>query len=111
MTREEKILNQLDSQKNPFLVPEGYFQELPNRIIDRIHNIPVQQKKKRNSAVRWIIAAVMTAVVCSAGFALYDNGEQDDLLTQQIDSEYIEDALDYTMINNHDIENYLTEAY
>lgn len=113
MTNENK-LRQIAPDSNPFKVPEGYFQTFPERMMERIAmeegRSRTTQKKKHTSHVgRWIVAAAMTAVAMGAGITLYSTNLDRQLAREE--EQYIEDELDYAMVNNDDIENYLTEAY
>ena len=52
---------------------------------------------------------MLTGCALSAMFLMNRNGQQD-LSIEAENSQYIEDALDYSMINNMEIATYLTEA-
>ena len=101
---EEKFLNERFGNENPFRVPEHYFEEFPQRVMKRI-----TQQKRRRKMIRWGIAAMMTGIVFSSAFVL-NNFRQQDATLEADNTQYIEDALDYSMINNMEIATYLTEA-
>lgn len=112
--KQTDILERTSSRENPFRVPQDYFESLPERVMERIRQeeeLKRQAAMARRSSMRWIAAAVVTAVVWAASFALYESYVSSEPLAQDADSEYLEEALDFAMVNNHDIENYLTEAY
>ena len=101
---EEKFIDEKLGNENPFRVPEHYFDEFPQRIMKRI-----AQKKRRRKMIRWGIAAMMTGCILSTAFVI-NNFKQQNLPLEADNSQYIEDALDYSMINNMEIATYLTEA-
>ncbi len=97
-------------KKNPFTVPDGYFDNFTQRMMAE-----VVKKEKRRKAVRlWKIAASFI-VVSSLGITLTMTNTKDSAMTtasttEQLSGDYINDALDYAMISNSDIEMYLSEA-
>ena len=95
---EEKLIMDRFGNENPFRVPENYFNEFPQRIMKRI-----ERQRKRRRMIRWSIAAMLTG--CVLGTTLQQN-----MPLEADNSQYIEDALDYSMINNMEIATYLTEA-
>ena len=99
---EEKILMERCGKANPFSMPQGYFEALPQQVMSRIH-----QRQQRRRMWRWAIAAVMTGCIFTVGM-MFQNRSTADTLTA--DDQYIEEMLDYSMMNNVDIAYYLTEA-
>ena len=90
-------------QKTPFTVPKGYFENLEGRVMVR-----VAQRKHHRLAWRWAAAAVLAGCVVTAG--LFFENRYNMQIAEAEDIQYIEDALDYSMIDNTSIESYLTEA-
>ena len=112
MTKEEQMIRELEGQRNPFLLPEGYFETFNERLAERL---PQVQKPKTVSLMPrlWHYAAV-ALVVFGAGLALYVNRNSNlstlaynDEVSQE---EYVNEALDYIMVDNMEIAEYLTEA-
>lgn len=101
---EERFIEERFGNENPFRVPNHYFDEFPQRVMKRI-----AQQKRRRRMIRWSIAAMMTGIVFSSAFVL-DNFRQQNATLEADNTQYIEDALDYSMINNMEIATYLTEA-
>ena len=101
---EEKLIMERFGNENPFRVPDNYFNEFPQRIMKRI-----ESRRRRRKIIRWSIAAMLTGCVLSTTF-LMDSFRQQNLPLEADNSQYIEDALDYSMINNMEIATYLTEA-
>ena len=115
---EEEYLRSRMGTKNPFTVPEGYFEQLTAQVMDRL-----PEKKPAKVAVMkrlrpWLYAA---ACVCIGVFvaAVAFNQQSDDLQGQQqmanmnqenvnyYSDSYIEEAADYAMIDNQEIYSYL----
>lgn len=99
---EENELITRIGKKDPFLVPEGYFDALPAQVMGRI-----AQRRQRLRIWRWAAAAVMAGCICTAGFLMMNGSSS---LLAGNDNTYMEDELDYSMLNNLDIQQYLTIA-
>lgn len=99
---EAKLLSRFGTER-PFSVPEGYFEGLTGRVMSRI-----EQRKRRRLVWRWAAAAVLVGCVVTGGM-LFEYKQQAELQTAE-NIQYIEDALDYSMIDNMSIASYLTEA-
>lgn len=99
---EAKFLQRF-GQETPFTVPEGYFDSLTDRVMGRI-----AQRKRRNLVWRWAAVAIFVGCVATGGMLFeYRYNMQ---TAEAEDIQYIEDALDYSMIDNMSIASYLTEA-
>lgn len=101
---EEKALTDKYGKANHFRTPDHYFDELPQRIMAKI---PHREARRRRW--QWAAAAVITGCVATSGLALlhHRNTETETALH---DTQFIEDALNYSMIDNSEIATYLTEA-
>ena len=104
---EEIIIRKLEGGKNPFRVPEGYFENFNERLASRLP----QTSKKEQKTVRliprlWRYAAAVILML-GTSTALYWTNNHAEEVTQE---EYYNDALDYYMVNNLEIAEYLTEA-
>lgn len=120
---DEKALREMTSSangKNPFLVPEGYFDNLPDRVMSHIREDEQHSLLKRRHKSRFFIrltaAAVLTGFFSLAGLMIYEqrhplsNQQEGSPLTSLQEIEYTDELLDYAMLDNNDIEYYLTEA-
>ena len=67
-------------------------------------------QQRRRLVIRWAVAAIMTGCVITAGFAMLGHSSRESKRTDVAYAQYINDALDYTMIDNSEIAYYLTEA-
>lgn len=120
---DEKALRETTSSangKNPFLVPEGYFDNLPDRVMSHIredgqHSL-LKRRHKSRFFIRLTAAAVLTGFFSLAGLMIYEqrhplsNQQEGSPLTSLQEIEYTDELLDYAMLDNNDIEYYLTEA-
>lgn len=104
-TDEEIMLRQLTNAANPYCAPEGYFNEFPGKVMQQ-----VKARQRRKLATRWTVAAVMAGCVATAGFTLLGMGMRNERQAELAHDKYIDDALDYSMIDNAEIAYYLTEA-
>ena len=118
MMNEEEYHRSRMGTKNPFTVPEGYFEQLTAQVMDRL-----PEKKPAKVAVMkrlrpWLYAA---ACVCVGVFvaAVAFNQQTEDLQGQQqmanmgqenvnyYSDSYIDEAADYAMIDSQEIYSYL----
>lgn len=122
MNEEEYIRNKM-GQKNPFKVPNGYFDKLTQQVMDRLSEqqtdrLPEQQTneqqtKKKSAIIRHLrpllyAAACICIAVFTATFFFGSHVEEDDTMANaQQDATYsdtyIDEAADYAMIDNEDI--------
>ena len=102
--QEEELLRSQFGASQPFRTPEGYFEAFPERVMQTI-----SARRQRRMLWRWAAAAIFTGLVCTTAF-LQNSRQAETEIAQEINKEYIEDALDYTMIDNLDIATFLTEA-
>lgn len=101
-TLEARLLERFGDE-NHFNVPEGYFDSLTGKVMNRI------AKKRRVGLVwRWAAAAVLVGCVAAGG--LFFESRSESQVAAAEDIQYIEDALDYSMIDNMSIASFLTEA-
>lgn len=123
---EENKLRQHVGTKEPFKVPEGYFDTFADRLQARIDQMP--QVKKPTKVVNfvpkaWFAAAASVVIVASVGLSImvprWKDGKdlsavaQTELASADVNSseqdEAYFDELDYAMIDNNEIAYYLTE--
>ena len=111
MTDYEKKLHDIVGQTNPFRVPEGYFENFEARLAQRLP----QKETRRSIRLRpwyWRYAAALVVLV-GVGSALFWNQYRNPSFTlseEASQEEYYNDELDYIMVNNMEIAEYLTEA-
>lgn len=106
-------MNEMELRKhcgndNPFRVPEGYFEGFNERLFVRLPQ-KTEAKVVRMSPRLWRAAAAI-AFVFMLGGGLYWTQERKTSLAEQSQEEYYNDALDYIMVGNAEIAEYLTAA-
>ncbi len=118
MNNEEIIMKTRMGKKNPFRVPEGYFDNLTAQVMDRL---PEDSGKKvvtmkpslivRLRPVLYVAACLFIAVL---SFAVYldktGEGSEEQMMAEQVPSyeSNFEDVADYVMVDNYEIYACLT---
>lgn len=120
MTNDEKYLR-TRMGKQPFSIPEGYFDQLVPEVMARIdkeplHTMPAQKK----AVIMWLrpilyVAACLFIGIVSFNIYFDDTNHQQDVGMQlavqmqtTADDEYVDELADYAMMDNYDIYAYLT---
>lgn len=116
MKEEDNILKKC-GKKNPFKVPEGYFENFKDNLMDKlpekensIHKISTWQRIKP-----WIY---MTAMFCGLMLSVKVFLEKPDTekqmfttsQTAQLSDEEVESIVDNSMIDDYSLYTYLTDA-
>ena len=119
MMYEEDYLNSKLGKKNPFTVPEGYFEQLTAQVMEKL---PEKQVAKTATIKRlrpWFYAAACICIgVFIAGIAFNNNNDEGRKQMQMATAEqeyvesyysdsYIDEEADYAMVDNQDIYAYL----
>ena len=133
MMNEEKYIKEKMGTKNPFTVPEGYFEQLSDRIMSRLpgqdeHTVTdantmldAQQKPARTHRLRPWLAAASIAALVAVGATLFFGQKSASTITQENDEAlfatnyygdtysdtYIEEEANYAMVDNQDIYAFL----
>ena len=114
------------TDKGQYKVPEGYFDTLADRIMANIPEAPKQGEKKKsakiislNTRVKIAVAAAIAgALISSVTIRLYQqdkklaNVEAKTEMTttpETYGEEYVNDYIDYAMVDEDDIYKYLSE--
>lgn len=112
MENEEKYIREKVGQKNPFTVPEGYFDQLTSQVMSQL---PERRQKSRVVQLRkWFYAAACVSAVAVMGLAYHFHQQADDQavvasVDSNTDNSYIDEAADYAMLDNSEIYAYLAE--
>lgn len=103
----EKKLKERTGTDNPFRVPEGYFDTLPEKM-----RLRIARKKRERNIWRWAVAAVMAGCVATTGLILVQQADTASLAseTSVYSTEDMEMLLDCNIVSNLEIANYITEA-
>lgn len=108
---EEQYIKSRMGGKNPFQVPEGYFDRLTAKVMQQL---PEQPKRSLMARLRpWMYAAacVVTVLFTATVYFYSTDNQQQTVATAGITTadSYIDDIADYVMADNNDIYACLTE--
>lgn len=120
---------------NPLQTPDGYFDQFTDRLMQRIGEQAPQDKKPVAEApvlkvrlrrfMRYAAAVIVAALCVGTGTYFYSReavSTQDSLAMaaapaqaipsdDQVSDDYIDEVIDYELIANSELADYLTEAY
>jgi len=122
MMNEEKYIQEKVGKRNPFRVPEGYFENLTEQVMQ---NLPEQPKHSARSVfmhpVFYAAASVCALLVAGAAWMwrpTVDDASAESVQAQAVAqpqqderSRYMDEAADYMMLDNHEIYAYLADSY
>lgn len=115
MIEEEKFLKEQIGTKNPFKVPEGYFDHFADTMMERIKEQPLAPIRTieppfYRKAHFWLSAAAVALVLGVSGLFYISNDastiDEQELIASQENSAgdmYFDEAADYAMLDNTDI--------
>ena len=113
---EEMYIQEKVGKRNPFRVPEGYFDNLTAQVMS---NLPEQPKRRAKSVFMRPVFYAAAASVCAlliagAAWMWGPTAVQAKAVVaqpqqQDASGEYMEEAADYMMLDNHEIYAYLAE--
>lgn len=120
--KEENFIREKCGSGNPFKVPDGYFErftaDVMSKLPDSEHENKVIELHPNRRSLRWAwysAAAAICGIIMIGTYlsrsplpAVDTTYYADDATAESI---YIDDALDYAMVSNHEIAQYLSEAY
>jgi hypothetical protein len=130
MNYEEKEIKERFGQVNPFRVPDGYFDQLTERVMSQLPereqtaehvSLSSSRPKSRLVALRpWMYAAACTVAAVFMGVALYFHQTKEEQTlanadvnasasTTNTESQYIDEYADYVMLDNAEIHAYLAD--
>ena len=128
----ELYLKQRVGNRNPFRVPDGYFEQLTEQVMQQlpareqpIAKQPVDRPRARKVQMRpWLYAAACTVMALMLGVSYYfmqsPATSQDashiaavtpTAVSTDTDNSYFDDAADYAMLDNTEIYACLSENY
>ena len=130
MHYEEKEIKERFGQVNRFRVPDGYFDQLTERVMSQLPereqtaehvSLSSSRPKSRLVALRpWMYAAACTVAAVFMGVALYFHQTKEEQTlanadvnasasTTNTESQYIDEYADYVMLDNAEIYAYLAD--
>lgn len=103
MTEEEMFIRENIGQRNCFKVPEGYFEQMRNQVMEQL-----PEKKAKTSVLRPLMyAAACSVAALLLGVTYYMHQQTPEEVVAE--STYMDEAADYAMIDNTDIYACLSE--
>ena len=117
---EEKYIHQQMKGKQPFKVPEGYFDDLAMRIMTNLPDAekhgetPTVAVNKHRTVRLWISAAAacLAVMVVATALLFQQDSPQQVYKVQAAEmsgDRFVDEAADYAMIDNTDIYAYLED--
>jgi len=114
---EEKYIEELAGKRNPFMVPEGYFEQLTSQVMQSLPERRPRAKSIWMRPVFYAAASVCALFVCAAVWLSWPESPQQKEVAkvvqkqqpQQPDEAFFEAAADYMMLDNQDIYACLSE--
>ncbi len=112
---DEYFIEERVGKRNPFLVPDGYFDHLPEQVMA---SLPVRKRQAKSIWLRPIYYAAACACVLLIGTGIwmalptdsFQSSTQVMAAQNPLDVAF-DEAADYMMLDNHDIYAYLAEDY
>ena len=117
---EEKYISDKLGRRNPFAVPEGYFEQLTAKVMEQIPDRRPKARRVWMRPVWWAAAAVCALFVSTAAWLVIPSESQQnqghvaEVLQQkqnQPDEAFFDEAADYMMLDNQDIYACLASEY
>ena len=114
---EEKYIEELVGKRNPFKVPEGYFEQLTDQVMQSLPERRPRAKRIWMRPVFYAAAHVCALFVCGAVWLSWPESSQQKQVAvvvqkqqvQQPDDAFFDAAADYMMLDNQDIYACLSE--
>jgi len=111
---EDRELRELVGSRNPFTVPEGFFDKLQQ---DVMASVPEVQKKRTWSLKPWLGVAASVCILFVAGGYFYQQKiAEEGVLTADVEetqmadgNDYYDEASAYIMMDNDDLYTCLME--
>ena len=112
MNNEELFLNEQMPKHNPFRVPEGYFDNFASQVMASLPERAAVKPRAKIVALRpWMYAAACLLVIVMSVAVYFSNitADTQDAAIMAASDTYIDEAVDYAMIDNEDIYALLAE--
>ncbi|WP_455673952.1 hypothetical protein [Phocaeicola sp.] len=118
MKKEDELLRKLGT-KNPFTVPEGFFEDFSRELMEKL---PEKEPALPESAITtwqrvkpWIYMAAMFCGLMLSIRMFVGHPKQDTPIftsaeTAEFSDEYVEAIMDHSMMDDYTLYQYLTEA-
>ena len=110
---EEKYIEEKVGKRNPFVVPEGYFEQLTDQVMQSLPDRRPRAKTVWLRPVLYAAASVCALFVCATVWLSWPRSSQQDqkdvaeavqaVQMQQPDDAFFDEAADYMMLDNQAI--------
>ncbi len=109
---EEKFIEERVGKRNPFLVPDGYFDQFADQLMATLPERRSRAKSIWLRPVFYAAASICALMICAGVWLAMPDSQQSPVqMTAQQESvdEAFDEAADYMMLDNHDIYTYLAD--
>lgn len=107
---DEKYIEERVGRRNPYQVPEGYFDAFASQLMQQLPERPVKARQVRMRRSLYIAAACIAVLFISGAAWLFMSQPETQPQTpvqmaaqQESMEESIDEAADYMMLDNHEI--------
>lgn len=116
--KDEMYIEERVGKRNPFRVPEGYFEQFTAQMMEQIAEEPKQKPRAKSIWLRpvfYAAASVCALLICAAVWMAFPSDQpsaspvQAQAVQQDDSDAYLDAAADYMMLDNHEIYAYLSE--
>lgn len=112
--KEENRIREKFGSKDPFRVPEGYFESFTPELMNILPERPQAAASSRRSFLpkfmRYAAAAAVCGLVLGGSVYVSHRIYADNRLSEDVSTE-MDEYLDYALVSNQEIAQYLTEVY
>lgn len=116
--KEEKELYERVGKKNPFSVPEGYFEHFTQEVMDRLpeKEIPVTHIRMWERVKPWLyMTAMFVGLMCTVQMFMgektaHQAPENTSQHISDLPDEYLDPILNQTLMDDYELYQYLTDA-
>ena len=118
MKEEDELLRKCGT-KNPFTVPEGYFENFTRELMDKLPEKEVIETQPTITTWQrmkpWVyMAAMFCGLMLSVRVFVGKPSQEAPILTaaetEQLTDEYVETIMDHSMMDDYTLYQYLTDA-
>ena len=127
MTSDEKYIRQKVGSKNPFKVPEGYFDSVAPAVMERLAEYPGRKLESQKKTIQtkvvlmaermrpllYVAATLFVAVFTFSVYFQNMSEDADQKVVSQISTndDFFDEEADYVMMDNYDIYACLISDY
>ena len=106
---DEKYIEERVGRRNPYQVPEGYFEAFTSQLMQQLPERPAKARQVRMRRPIYIAAACLAALLFMSQSEAQPQAPAQLAVQQEVVEESIDEAADYMMLDNHDIYALLSE--